>query len=91
MSIPVQDLRYTCRHLGKTPGFTVIAVLTLALGIGANTAVFSALNALLLKMLPVRDSQQLYTVKLVHGGTIYSNAVGADFFHTLGITLLSAD
>ena len=47
------------RMFGRTPGFTVVVVMTLALGIGANTAVFSLINAALLKMLPVRDPQQL--------------------------------
>src|ERR1700733_7714648 len=54
-----QDVRYAMRMFGRTPGFTVVVVMTLALGIGANTAVFSLINAALLKMLPVRDPEQL--------------------------------
>ena len=64
-----QDIRIALRQLGRAPGFAATAILTLALGIGANTAIFSALNATLLKMLPVRDPRELYTVRLINGGT----------------------
>jgi predicted permease len=55
----VQDLRHACRALARNPGFTVTAVLTLALGIGVNTALFSLFNAVALKPLPVRDPDRV--------------------------------
>src|SRR5262249_36315506 len=62
----MHDLKFACRQLLKHPGFTVVAVLTLALGIGANTAIFSLINSVLLKTLPVKNSHQL--VALNHAG-----------------------
>src|SRR5947209_11976766 len=60
-----QDLRFALRMLRKTPGFTVVVVLTLALGIGANTAIFSLIDQVALKWLPVKNPEQLFELKQI--------------------------
>jgi macrolide transport system ATP-binding/permease protein len=65
----VQDTRYALRQLGRNPGFTLTVILTLALSIGANTAIFSIVNALLLKSLPYVHPERM--------GTIYTRFIGA--------------
>jgi predicted permease len=65
-----QDLRYGARQILKSPGFSIVAILSLALGIGANTAIFTLINDLLLKSLPVREPQQLVSFGKAVGGGI---------------------
>ena len=58
------DLKHVCRRLARSPGFAITVVLTLAIGIGANTAVFSVLNSVLLRPLPYPEPEQLVSLRL---------------------------
>ena len=76
----IHDVRYAVRQLGRSPGFTVVAALTLAIGIGATTAIFSAVNAVVLRPLPFRDPDQLVRVYSSSPTTTASDEVSPKTF-----------
>ena len=76
----VQDLRYGLRMLANSPGFTIVAVITLALGIGANTAIFSVVNAVLLQPLPFTESDRLVQLWETETAVPKAPLAGPDYF-----------
>src|SRR5450755_2016137 len=74
----LQDLRYALRQIRKSPAFAAVAILTLALGIGANTAIFTLLDQALLRRLPVSHPEQLVRLRYIGSNTGSISAFGGD-------------
>jgi predicted permease len=84
-----QDVRYAVRSMAKAPGFTAAAVISIALGIGANTAIFSLMDALLLRSMPIRDPQQLFFIGHDPGERVSTSANYPMFERYRGLDVFS--
>jgi predicted permease len=73
-----QDIRYAMRQFSKSPGFAITVVLTIALGIGANTAIFTLIHSILMKSLPVADPKSLYRIGNTYTGCCFTNGLDND-------------
>lgn len=71
----LQDIRYTMRQFRKAPGFAITIILTIALGIGANTAIFTLIHSILMKSLPVADPKSLYRIGNTYTGCCFTNGL----------------
>src|SRR5262249_42012161 len=79
----LNDIRYAIRMLSKSPGFTIVVVLTLALGIGVNTALFSVIDKTILRPMPMADADRLLSVQVVDTATGRGRGVTGDFYQRL--------
>src|SRR5213593_1211104 len=79
----MNDLRYAARQLLKNPGFSAVAVLTLALGIGANTAIFTVINTVLLRSLPVKNPDELVQVVVTRPSGQHDRGFSYPFYEQL--------
>src|SRR5581483_5484713 len=96
MSSLLRDLRFGGRMLARNPGFTLVAILTLALAIGANTAIFSVSSALLLRPFPYARPEQLVSIQVLAdgrdpGGTLMRYQLVRERAHTLSIAAWTND